>query len=76
MNQDNSDQKNKNLFKTLLGMGLFFIIIIIIAIVIYITIYRYSLIGKAIGAEDYTTALALGSPELSTISSHVLKNLL
>ena len=49
---------------------------ILLVILLCVTIYRYTLIGKAIDHKSYSTALALSAPELglgiSTLSAYIL----
>lgn len=40
--------------------------LVVFLTIIIVTVYRYSLIGKAIDRQQYVTALALTSPEIGT----------
>lgn len=49
--------------------------VVLFVVVIIVTIYRYSLIGKAINKDQYITALALSSPEVGTGISSIMNSL-
>ena len=78
----NNNENNKTIYKThskilpnWIKYVLLLLAVLFLAAVICTTVYGYSLIGKALDTKQYTTALALSSPEIGTGIGYLTKAL-
>lgn len=61
---------------TTMKYSIMFSVCVILILFLITQLYRYTLVGKAISSEQYTTALALTSPEIGFGVSYLTSSLL
>lgn len=65
-NIETQEEYKKSKFPKWLQYSLISILCIILILFLLVTLYRYFLVAKAINVGEYTTALALASPEVGS----------